>query len=74
MSHVPGAGPHDPFAVDEERALGVLQRTWGGIYLCSVNDSKWYGTPVDGSGPAITAPTPGELNTALGVAWHRSIS
>ena len=66
------SGTLDQFAVDEARWLEALDREWGRAYLVSVNGGKWYGTPVDGSGDAITAGTPGELNAALHAAWLRT--
>ena len=49
------SGTLDQFAVDEARWLEALDREWGRAYLVSVNGGQWYGTPVDGSGDAITA-------------------
>ena len=66
------SGTLDPFTVDEDRWLEALAREWGRLYLISVNGGRWYGVRRDGSGDAITAATPGELNAALHAAWLRS--
>ena len=66
-----GAGL-DPFAVDEARWVEALEREWGRAYLVKVNGGKWYAAPIDGSGDAITAAKPGELNAALHAAWIAS--
>ena len=64
-------GP-DPFAVDEARWLQALQAQWGRSHLISVNGSVWYAAAADGSEPAITANSPGELNAAMHAAWSGS--
>ena len=66
------SGTLDPFAVDEDRWLEALVREWGAAFLISVNSGRWYGVRRDGSGDAIIAGTPGELNAALHAAWLRS--
>lgn len=68
-----GTRARDPFAVDEDRWLEALAIDWGCLYLISVNDGKWYAVRRDGSGDALIAATPGELDDAMHAAWHRSI-
>lgn len=55
----------DPFAVDEARWLEALTREFGETHHISPNDGKWYAAAIDGSAPAITANSPGELAGAL---------
>jgi len=57
-------GP-DPFAIDEARWLEALNREWNRIYLISPNGGTWYATRRDGTGDAIIADSPGELNAAM---------
>ena len=63
-------GPHDPFAVDEDRWLEALCRDYGAAFLITVNGGRWYGILRDGSGAAFIRDTPGELAAAMGAARH----
>ena len=59
------AGARDPFAVDEDRWLEELVRTFGDLYHIMPSDSRWFASRRDGSRPALIADTPGELATAI---------
>ena len=52
----------DPFALDEDKALEDLARTWGAYYLVSVDAGRWFAIRRDGSGDALIAETPRELH------------
>ena len=60
----------DPYAIDEDRALEDLARTWGSYYLISSDAGRWFAIPRDGSGDALIAATPGKLATAMVSAWR----
>ena len=66
------SGTQDQFAVDEDRWLEALAREWGQLHLISANGGRWYGVRRDGTGDAIIADSPGELNAALHAAWLRT--
>lgn len=66
------SGTLDPFAVDEDRWLEALNREWASVFLIKPNGGRWYANRLDGTKPAITAATPGELNAALHAAWVAS--
>lgn len=66
------SGTLDPFAIDEDRWLEALAREWGRLFLVTVNDGRWYAVKRDGSGNAVIAATPGELNAAMHAAWSGS--
>ena len=65
------SGTLDRYAIDEARWTEALDREWPD-FLISVNEGRWYGVRRDGTAPAITAGTPGELNAALHAAWLRT--
>ena len=68
-----GTRERDPFALDEDRALEDLARTWGAYYLVSADAGRWFAVRRNGTGDAIIAATPGELAAAMGSAWHGSV-
>ncbi len=66
-------GGHDPFTVDENRALDALTLAWADEYdelWCS--DGKWCARHKDAlDDDVITGSTPDELNRAIRTDWLR---
>jgi hypothetical protein len=60
-----------PDGINEERALGALREAWGGAYVVCFDDAPGPGAPgwrawrLDGTGTALAATTPGELDAAI---------
>jgi hypothetical protein len=49
----------------ESRALQDLDRAWGHLYDLAYRDGRYLARRVDGTGHALTADTPEELDAAI---------
>jgi hypothetical protein len=66
---------HDPFAVNEDRALDALRLAWGDSYEIYVTDGQWQAWHDDAPDQDIlTGTTPDELNRAIRADFARRIS
>jgi hypothetical protein len=66
-------GAHNPFSVDEQRALDALTLAWADEYdELWVCDDKWSARHKDApDDDVITGDTPDELNRAIRADWLR---
>ena len=64
------AQPKDPFAVDEDRALGELELAWsdGGYHGFTVEGDTW--GAISSAGEVLTGRTPDALNRAIRAHWQ----
>ncbi len=64
------SGQRNPFAVDEDRALAELERTWaaGGYHAFSADGGTW--CAVSSAGEVLTGGTPDALNQAIRAHWQ----
>ena len=56
---------HDPFDVDEARALDALRLSWGDVYDVGHEYGRWVASRRDGRGGLLEGATPDELNRQL---------
>ncbi len=54
-----------PFSEDELRALEALDLAWGAAYDIAFREGRYLARRVDGTGKALTADTPEELDAAI---------
>ena len=64
------AARRDVFAVDADRALAELERTWayGGHHGFSADGRTW--CAISSAGQVLTGRTADELNQAIGAHWQ----
>ena len=64
------AARRDVFAVDADRALAELERTWayGGYHGFSTDGGTW--CAISSAGQVLTGRTPDELNQAIRAHWQ----
>jgi hypothetical protein len=61
---------HDPFAVDEGKALSALTFAWGDLYEIYVVDGQWQAWHDDAPDQdKLTGTTSDELNRAIRADW-----
>jgi hypothetical protein len=65
------SGQHDPFKVDEGRALEALRLAWGDAYEIGFESDAWIATSRDAEARAFTADTPDALNAKIRADWAR---
>lgn len=56
--------PRDPFGVDTDAALEVLNATWGERFRIW-HDGTWHASRDDGTGLTLSCETPDELERAM---------
>jgi hypothetical protein len=61
---------HDPYRVDQNRALARLEQTWafGGYHGFSAEDGIW--CAITSAGQVLTGGTPDELARAIRAHWQ----
>ena len=65
---------HDPFTVNEDRALDALTLAWGDSYEIYITDGQWQAWHDDAPDQdIITGTTPDELNRAIRADFARRI-
>ncbi len=64
------SGQHDPFAVDEGRALAELELAWadGGYHGFSAGGGTW--CAISSAGEVLTGGTPDALNQVIQAHWQ----
>ena len=64
------SGQHDPFAVDEDRALAELEMAWadGGYHGFSAGGGSW--CAISSAGEVLTGANPDALARAIRAHWQ----
>ena len=57
--------PREPFGVDTDAALEVLNATWGERFRIWHEGGMWHATRRDGEGSPLSCETPDELERAM---------
>lgn len=57
--------PHDPFAVDKERAVAALEGAWGSHYVIKACEGGYEAVRKTGPEVSLTAETPDGLARAM---------
>ena len=65
------SGQHDPFRVDEDRALEALRLAWADAYDIGFERGAWTATSKDAEARTLTGDTPDALNRAIRADWAR---